>query len=332
MKKKEKLIIVILLSLSLSTISTNVLGQTTYTCKVQVGDEFIFTLTILTAAYGETRKRVGDKDKILITDITEETDYFKIEYDIWLDISKGESFSSTADYHGWEGIYKDPTNPEAGQFGNSFVLTPVSDYLTAFAETDPYYSSSGNKLTHSIDSREWIHTYEIMDNFYYKKKELASLYHGIGTVFYYQKNYDATISLYEKALSIFEEINDKNSLSMCYYLLSNVYLLNRNFIASKFYKKQTENNLENIPPLLVLAIKKQEQKISIIKKFIILFLALCFGILILTQNILFTGLFVLGVFILIGFIWIFKHLSSKKYDLNKMIRNKLNYFNLKNLN
>ena len=161
MKIKEKLIIVILLSLSRSAILTNVLGQTTYTCKVKVGDEFIFTLTTLTAAYGETRKRVGDKFKILITDITEETDYFEIEYDIWFDISKGESFSSTADYHDWEDIYKDPTNLEADWLGNRFILTPVSDYLTAFAETASYYSSSGNKLTLSnFDSREWISTFD----------------------------------------------------------------------------------------------------------------------------------------------------------------------------
>jgi len=175
---------VFFLSLSLSTISKNVLGQTTYTCKVKVGDEFIFTLTILTAAFGETTKRVGDKFKILITDITEETDYFKIEYDIWNDISKGESFSSTADYHGWEDIYKDPTNPEAGWSGNSFVLTPVSDYLTAFAETDPYYSSSGNKLTHSIDSREWIHTFDsngVVSKIVFKKNgAVASVWMRVG--------------------------------------------------------------------------------------------------------------------------------------------------------
>jgi len=171
MKKKEKLIIVILFSLSLSAILTNVLGQTTYTCKVKVGDDFIFTVTTLDEVFGEgLGLSVGDKMKINITDITEETDNFKVEYDTWDMISKGESFGSTADESDWEYVYKDPTDIYAYIY--YFVLTPVSDYLAAFAETsESEYSSSGNKLIESYDSYQTIYTYDsngVMSKMEYK--------------------------------------------------------------------------------------------------------------------------------------------------------------------
>jgi len=160
MKKKEKLIIVILFSLSLSAILTNVLGQTTYTCKVKVGDEFIFTITTLDAVYGAMGGRsVGDKMKIYITDITEETDYFGLEFDTWDWISKGESFGAIADYSDSDEVYKDPTDMS---YIHYFVLTPVSDYLAAFAAetSESDYSSSGNKLIESHDSYQNIFTYD----------------------------------------------------------------------------------------------------------------------------------------------------------------------------
>ncbi|TKJ19569.1 MAG: hypothetical protein CEE43_14765 [Promethearchaeota archaeon Loki_b32] len=164
MKNKGKLFsIVVLLSLSLLAISTNVFGQITYTCEVKEEDEFIFTVTTLHAEeYGFLEQlSVGDKMKIKITDITEETDYFDVEYDEWAMISKGESFSSTADSNSWEDVYKDPSDPEALLELSYFVLTPVSDYLAAFAEanSEEGYSSSGNKLTKSsYDSTSQIIT------------------------------------------------------------------------------------------------------------------------------------------------------------------------------
>jgi len=159
MKKKEKLIIVILLSLSLSAISTNVLGQTTYTCKVEVGDEFIYTVTYLNTVMSVgSGMSVGDKMKINITDITEETNYFEVEYNMWDMISKGESFNSTPDYSDYERVYKDPSHVYA--FIYYFVLTPVSEYLAAFAEDNYDYSSSGNKLIESYDSNQYTSTYD----------------------------------------------------------------------------------------------------------------------------------------------------------------------------
>lgn len=165
MKNKGKLFsIVILLSLSLLAISTSVFGQTTYTCEVKEEDEFIFKVTTLHPEFGDMGQlSVGDKMKIKITDITEETDYFDVEYDEWDMISKGESFNSTADWEEWEVVYKDPSDPQAFWELSYFVLTPVSDYLAAFAEanSEEGYSSSGNKLTESYDSTtQFITTFD----------------------------------------------------------------------------------------------------------------------------------------------------------------------------
>ncbi len=165
MKNKGKLFsIVVLLSLSLLAISTSVFGQTTYTCEVKEEDEFIFKVTTLHPEFGDMGElSVGDKMKIKITDITEETDYFDVEYDEWDMISKGETFNSTADWEEWEVVYKDPSDPQAFWELSYFVLTPVSDYLAAFAEanSEEGYSSSGNKLTESYDSTtQFITTFD----------------------------------------------------------------------------------------------------------------------------------------------------------------------------
>ena len=158
MKKKEKLSILILFSLSLSAILTNVLGQTTYTCEVNVGDEFIFTVTTVNALFVMSGASVGDKRKINITDITVETDYFTIDYDDWDMISKGESFNATADHSIWDDIYKDPSDPF--MYIDLFVLTPVSDYLAAFAGANSNTSSSGNKVIETIGSIQSISTFD----------------------------------------------------------------------------------------------------------------------------------------------------------------------------
>ncbi len=145
MEKKEKLIIVILFSLSLSAILTNVLGQTTYTCEVNVGDEFIYTVTTVNTYWSGGVYELGDKMKIKITNITEETDYFFINYEDWDMISKSESFGAIADNSDYERVYKNPSYVFAYIY--YFVLTPVRDYLVAFAETSSDHLSSGNNLT-----------------------------------------------------------------------------------------------------------------------------------------------------------------------------------------
>ncbi len=147
MKKKEKLCgIVFLFSLSLSAILTNVLGQTTYTCEVKVGDEYIYRITKLDAFWAiGVGVQLGEKMKFNIADITEETDYFIIEADRWNFISKNESFGATIDYSDYRRVYKDPSDNHA--YVNFFVFSPVSKYLAEFAEANPDYSSSGNVLT-----------------------------------------------------------------------------------------------------------------------------------------------------------------------------------------
>ena len=160
MKKKEKLFIVILFSLSLSAILTNVLGQTSYTCEAKVGDEYIYKITKLDARLATLVDiELGDKIKYNITDITEETNYFIIETDIWEyisnndtweKISNNESFGATADDQYIESVYKDPSDNDTSI--NLYVLSPVSVYLAEYAEANPNYSSSGNVLTHSIIS------------------------------------------------------------------------------------------------------------------------------------------------------------------------------------
>ena len=160
MKNKGKLFsIVVLLSLSLSAILTNVLGQTTYTCEVKVGDEYLFTTTTLSAEFAELYgMSVGDKQKINITDITENLGRFRVEYGYWDRISKGESFGATPDGWEWEDVSKDPSN--SLEYIYFFVLTPVSDYLAAFAETNSDYSSSGNKLIDTYNDRQYITLYD----------------------------------------------------------------------------------------------------------------------------------------------------------------------------
>ena len=161
MKKKEKLSIVIIFSLSLSVILPNVLGQITYTCKVKVGDEFIYTVY-------EGGINVGNKSKIKITDVEEGTNYFYIEYDYWDPISKGESFNSIADGWWYEDFHKDPSN--GYMYIYYFVLTPVNDYLTAYANAAPCCSSSGNKLTETVGQVQYISTFD--SNGVLTKKEL----------------------------------------------------------------------------------------------------------------------------------------------------------------
>ena len=157
MEKKEKLIIVILFSLSLSAILTNVLGQTIYTCKVKEGDEFVYTVTLnIMSLMGSS---LGDKHKINITDITGESDYFEVKYDSWDWISEGESFNSTADDSYWTNLYRDPSNVHMGD-PFYFVLIPVSDYLDAFAEANYGFSSSGMKLFEIFQSFHYTSTYD----------------------------------------------------------------------------------------------------------------------------------------------------------------------------
>lgn len=160
MKKKEKFLFVILLSLSLSAISTNAFGQTTYTCKAKEGDEFIFSFTELDAYYAFLRGyRLGDKSKIKIIGVTEDTNDFIIETDIWDPISKNESFRATADYQATDYVYKDSSriNPDI----LFYVLSPVSNYLAEYAEANPDYSSSGNVLTRTgfrLEFGEYIYS------------------------------------------------------------------------------------------------------------------------------------------------------------------------------
>ena len=158
MEKKEKLIIMILFGLSLSAILPNVLGQTIYTCEVKEGDEFIYTVTLNT--FSLMGSSLGDKHKINITDITEESDYFEVKYNSWDWISEGESFNSTADDSYWTNLYRDPSNVHMGD-PFYFVLTPVSDYLDAFAEANYGYSSSGIKLYESFELFLYTYTYDV---------------------------------------------------------------------------------------------------------------------------------------------------------------------------
>lgn len=157
MKKKGKLFIVILFSLSLSAILTNTLGQTTYTCKVKIGDEFIDTITTLDAYTAILLNlSLGDKTKINITDITEETDYFTIEYDGWREISESESFGATADWQTNDDVYKNASDNNA----QMFVLSPVSTYLAEYAAANLNASSSGNILTEIFPSYIQTLTYD----------------------------------------------------------------------------------------------------------------------------------------------------------------------------
>lgn len=159
MEKKEKLIIVILFSLSLSAILTNVLGQTIYTFEVKEGDEFIFTVTLATMS--PPGVSLGDRYKINITDITGESDYFEVVFDIWDWISQGEPFNSTADDWGWEDVYRNPSDYRANLGTFYFVLSPVSDYLDAFAEANYGYSSSGIKLYESFELFLYTYIYDL---------------------------------------------------------------------------------------------------------------------------------------------------------------------------
>lgn len=150
MKKKEKLFIMILFSLSLSALLTNVFGQTTYTCEAKIGDEYIYKITKLNADWVNwTGLNLGDKEKIKITDITEDTYVYTIEYDKWDFISSNESFGATADHQEWDNVFKYEYYfyLQRYPFLLYFVLSPVSTYLSEYAEVHANYSSSGNVLS-----------------------------------------------------------------------------------------------------------------------------------------------------------------------------------------
>jgi len=95
--------------------------------------------------------------------------------------------------------------------------------------------------------------------------------------------------------------------------LSNVHLLNRDRITSNYYKYKFENNLEDIPPLLLLGIKKQEKRISNIKKICLLLLFGFLGIFLLTQNIIVAVILCLGIITGLVVIWLYKLISGRKY-------------------
>ncbi len=159
MERKEKLFFVILLSLSLSAILTNVFGQTTYTCKVKDGDEYIFTCTKLEERFLGISgsglwdvNAVGDKIKVKITDIRETERVFYIDYDRWEPISEGELFGAVSELTGTHDLYNDPSNSHL--LIKFIALTPVSNYLAEYAETNTglygiygVLSSSENVLT-----------------------------------------------------------------------------------------------------------------------------------------------------------------------------------------
>ena len=181
-------------------------------------------------------------------------------------------------------------------------------------------------IGHSYRSKEqfdeamhyFLKAESLIEKFYYNTRHLASLYQGEGTIFYYKRRFTKAIYLYEKALSYFEEMNDQRNASMIYYLLYNAHLLNRDIITSNYYKSKFENNLEYIPPLLLLGIRKQEKRISNIKKICLLLPFGFLGVFLLTQNIIVAVILCLGIITGLIVIWLYKLISGRKYNPKKI--------------
>jgi hypothetical protein len=142
MRKKSILGILFIFSLSFSAMITSVLGQMSYTCEVKVGDQFIVEVVELNPGYGNNNgMNLGDTTKYKITNVTEGTDSFFIEFETTSNIS----------------IPKHPTTAVTMQnpLLNFVVLCPVDSYLQQWASTRPDLTRIADRTLHYDGGRVW---------------------------------------------------------------------------------------------------------------------------------------------------------------------------------
>lgn len=78
-----------------------------------------------------------------------------------------------------------------------------------------------------------------------KKRDIASSYNNIGTVYYSQKNYDKALEFFKKSMEISEESGDKSTLSSSYQNIGNIYSdLNKEKLAVHYFEQSLKIKLE----------------------------------------------------------------------------------------
>lgn len=155
MKKKYTLSFLIIISLSFSGMMICVLGQTTYTCKVSVGDQAIGELLEVDEYHSRTmlEGELGAKRKYQVSNVTEKADCFLVEVKVWDTIAANEAFNPNSDFTDVFNVTKDPAKLPSSSV---VLLSPVNSYLSEYVLASPWnVTSSGNTLV----SYYWPYTY-----------------------------------------------------------------------------------------------------------------------------------------------------------------------------
>lgn len=188
MKKKVTLSNSVLICLILLIIAPNVIAAT-YTCGLNVGDEFIFETLQLDKNFWETygsstisyEEVLTQREKIKIKSVYyfETNEKYDIVIQIWESIKGNETFDVNPDHTSTLYAYTDPTKGMSDEF--LVMLLPVDLYLKEMVENIPEspgteYSVEGNSLkvksSDYVGDMSFVYTYSAISGFLINMKYL----------------------------------------------------------------------------------------------------------------------------------------------------------------